>query len=82
MHGELDFMKVLSMQGCNIYIYDDEHPPPHCHVIFNDGSETVVGLPFLDCWYGKTLKKKLKRFLEEHIDQLIDVWENKHPERN
>ena len=51
-------MRILDLDGVAVYIYDDEHPPPHCHLVFGNGEEVVVGLPFLDVWFGKSIKKK------------------------
>jgi hypothetical protein len=75
-------MRVLDSECFAVYIYDDEHPPPHCHLIFNNGDEVVVGLPMLDAWYGKALKKRVRKVLEENLDQLADAWDSKHPQRN
>ena len=72
-------MRVLSKDGFSVYIYDDEHPPPHCHVIFKNNDEVVIGLPFLNTKYGKTITKKVKHFLEDNIDVLLDAWDDKHP---
>ncbi|MDP9046981.1 MAG: DUF4160 domain-containing protein [Bacteroidota bacterium] len=74
-------MKVLDGDGCAIYIYDEEHPPPHCHVIYTDKSEIVVGLPFLEGWYGKNVGRKLKRFLNENLETLTEAWDKRHPKR-
>jgi hypothetical protein len=75
-------MRVLDSDCFAVYIYDDEHPPPHCHLIFSDGEEVVVGLPFLNVWYGKSIRRKVRQYLEENIDLLVDIWEIKHPQRN
>ena len=74
-------MRILTSNGFAVYIYDDEHPPPHCHVIFNNDDEVVVGLPFLECWYGKTITKKVKRYLEDNLEILLETWDNKHQKR-
>lgn len=74
-------MRVLDSDAFVVYIYDDEHPPPHCHLIFNNSEEVVVGLPMLNVWYGRSITKKVRRFLEDNIDQLVDTWDSKHPER-
>lgn len=73
-------MRVLSGSGFGVYIYDDEHPPPHCHIIFNDDEELVITLPLLMEMFGKPIPKKVSRYLTEHLLELIDVWETKHPE--
>lgn len=75
-------MRVIDADGFAVYIYDDEHPPPHCHVIYANGDEIVVGLPFLDVWFGGSIKKKVRKCLEDNLDLLLDTWDNKHPQRN
>lgn len=79
MRCELIFMKVLSSDGFAVYIYDDEHPPPHCHVIFSNSDEVVVKLPLLTGMYGKGVDKKIKKFLLNNLDTLLSVWDSKHP---
>ena len=75
-------MRILSSTGFGVYIYDDEHPPAHCHVIFNNGSELCVTLPLLQEMFGKKIQKSVKRFLEENIDILLDEWENRNPKQH
>ncbi len=75
-------MRVLDGESFAVYIYDDEHPPPHCHLIFNNGDDFIIGLPFLNVWFGKSIKKKIRKFLEQNLDLLVDTWENKHPQKN
>lgn len=71
-------MRVFTIENCSVYIYDDDHPPPHCHVRFKGGEEIVVGLPLLNPWYGKALDRNTRGILEEHLEKLVEVWESKH----
>ncbi len=75
-------MRIVDSDGFSVYIYDHEHPPPHCHVKFNNGEEVVVGLPLLDVWFGKSIKKRVRKCLEQNLDLLTDTWDEKHPERD
>lgn len=72
-------MRVLGSSGFNVYIYDNDHPPPHCHVVYSNNEKTIVGLPLLQVIYGKPLKKTVRKYLEDNIDALADIWELKHP---
>lgn len=74
-------MRVLESAGLAVYIYDDEHPPPHCHIVFSDGEEVVVGLPFLNVWFGRTIKRRVKKLLEINLELLVSTWETKHPNK-
>lgn len=76
----IEMEPVLKSEGFQVYIYEeDEHPPPHCHVIFSNGDQVVVGLPFLNLMYGGRLKRSEKKFLKKNINKLCDDWEQKHP---
>lgn len=75
-------MRVIDADGFAVYIYDDEHPPPHCHVIYNNEDEVVISLPFLEVLYGKKIKRRVRRVLENNLDLLLDTWDDKHPLRN
>lgn len=35
---------VQRFPGCVVRIYSRDHPPPHFHVLLNDGREAVVDL--------------------------------------
>jgi hypothetical protein len=74
-------MSISGPNGSTVYIYDDEHPPPHCHVVLSDKEEIVVGLPFLNVMFGGKLTKKMRGFLKANMNQLCDTWEQKHPKR-
>ena len=75
-------MRILEKDGVAVYIYDNEHPPPHCHLVFSNGEEKIVGLPLLDVWFGKSIKKWIRNYLEENIETLLNTWDEKHPIRN
>ncbi|MDA9554647.1 DUF4160 domain-containing protein [Pelobium sp.] len=61
-------MKVLQLENFTVHIYSS-HPPPHCHLKFNDGEEILVALPTIKKIAGeKTLTKEIKNCLLENID--------------
>jgi tyrosine-protein phosphatase YwqE len=75
-------MRIFSESDFKIYVYDDEHPPPHCHVIFNNGTELCITLPLLTEMFGKTIKKSVRKFLEKNIEVLVEEWEKRNPKNH
>ena len=75
------YMSIAGPNGIVAYIYDDEHPPPHCHVFYSNNEEVVVGLPFLNVLHGGRLTKKGREFLKANMNELCDLWEEKHPKK-
>ena len=75
-------MQILSSSGVRVYVYDEDHAPPHCHVVMADGTELSVELPLLKEMYGKKLKKNVRKFLEENLDFIADEWEKRNPKKH
>ena len=68
-------MKIIESRNFKVYVFPNDHPPPHCHVIFNDGSEICVGILFIDSWYGGKISRKVRKVLLENIDELANAWD-------
>jgi hypothetical protein len=68
-------MKVAEYNPFKIYVYADDHPPPHCHVRYNDGSEMSIDLPLLKPRYGETISKEVEKILKLNLDELCEAWE-------
>ena len=68
-------MKVIQYKIFSVYVYANDHPPPHCHVRFKDGSEISVDLPLILPRYGVTISKEVEEILELNLDKLCTVWE-------
>jgi hypothetical protein len=75
-------MKVISGNSYDVYIYPDDHPPPHCHIRYSDEKESVVGLPLLNHMYGVKVTRKVNKELINDIDFLIDKWVELNPEKH
>ncbi len=75
-------MRILTGDNFGVYIYDDDHPPPHCHIIFKNQEDLVITLPLLNEMFGKVIPKKVRNLLLNNLDDLIIYWETKHPERH
>lgn len=74
-------MKIFSGDKYIVSIHIDDHPPPHCHVRFGDGSEVCVMIPFLEPMYGATITREVRNDIEDHLDALASVWDRFHPKR-
>ena len=57
-------MKVCHDPRFSIYIYGDEHPPPHCHVRFKDNSSVCVTIPLVEPMYGALINRKIREVIE------------------
>lgn len=75
-------MKVLKHRRYGIYMYPNDHGPPHCHVRLPDKSEIVVRIPMFKQLYGdQPLPKDLKQILEENIELLLENWDKLNGQR-
>ncbi|MGH2559505.1 MAG: DUF4160 domain-containing protein [Thermomicrobiales bacterium] len=56
------------------------HHLPHCHVRWSDGSSSVA-LPGLTVIEGDALPRMARSLLDEHNDELADMWNLLNPGR-
>ena len=62
--------------GIIIFMYFDEHNPPHFHVKYNE-ERAVLSIQELKVMEGKLSKRALSMVLEwanEHRDELLNNW--------
>ena len=62
--------------GIIIFMYFDEHNPPHFHVKYNE-ERAVLAIQELKVMEGKLSKRTLSMVLEwanEHRDELLNNW--------
>lgn len=62
-----------------IRVYAGDHPPPHCHVRWSDGSESLVEIPNVRVIAGKKLTKEAESMIREHIDEICDEYDLLNP---
>jgi len=70
-------MKVLESGKFKVYVYDERGQPhhlAHCHILW-EGKETVVVLPALKVLAGEPLPKAGRELLNEHLGEIIEVWD-------
>ncbi|WP_157792181.1 DUF4160 domain-containing protein [Pseudooceanicola marinus] len=74
---------VDRVRGLKIEIYANEHPPPHFHVIQNDG-RAVFALD--DCRMLeasgdiRNFRKNIEVYYAKNRNKLIDFWNNTRPD--
>ncbi len=68
-------MRVIKEANFSIYIYANDHPPPHCHVRYKDGSDTSVDIPLVVPRYGATISKEVEAVIENNLEKICDAWE-------
>lgn len=69
--------------GLKIYVYADEHPPPHFHVKYGNEENSFSILDAAPLYPGGALKKwfkTIKKWHTEHKEELIDFWNKMRPQ--
>ena len=74
--------KILEVDGFKIYIYTDDHIPPHVHV-WKGGCEAKILLAqelILKDNYGFKAKelKRILQIIDENFTLIIDKWNEIH----
>jgi hypothetical protein len=75
-------MKIFGNERFRIYIREDDHPPPHCHVRFGDESEICIMIPLIEPMYGATISRDVYDAIENNLDLLTETWDKFHPKRH
>jgi len=75
-------VKVVKGDSYSVYVYPEDHAPPHCHIRYkNDEAESVVGLPLLNLITGKPIPRAVRKALIENINELSKIWEQLNPNK-
>lgn len=75
-------MRVLLEANYTIYVYSEDHAPPHCHVRYTDnGMESLVDLYLLEVMEGRPITKRIRTNLLSNQELLINIWEQLNPTR-
>lgn len=73
-------MKVIKGDFFNVYVYPEDHAPPHCHVRYKGNkAESIVGIPLLNLLAGPILEKQMKKTLQNNLSKLAQKWEELNP---
>jgi Domain of unknown function (DUF4160) len=70
------------LNGLKIYIYSEEHPPPHFHVIYNDEENSFSILDASPLYPdGQLFKyfKNIKKWHKKHKEALANAWNKSRP---
>lgn len=74
-------VSIYSTLYFSIHVRGDDHPPPHCHVRFKDGSDVSVTIPLIEPMYGATISSEVRKAIEDNLDAIADRWDVFHPVR-
>ncbi|QOJ27847.1 MAG: DUF4160 domain-containing protein [Ignavibacteriales bacterium] len=74
-------MSIINTPNFSIHVWGFDHPPPHCHVRFKDGSSVCVTIPFIEPMYGATISYAVRKAIEDNLDEIVDYWDALHPIR-
>lgn len=68
--------RVASFEGISVYIYPDDHNPPHFHVYYSDFS-AIISISTLEILQGSLPANKLskvKKWAEKNYVEIVDKW--------
>jgi len=68
---------IARLSRCVIRIYADDHPPPHFHIILNDGRECLVDIETLRYIAGRVSHREIAEAIDWAAEQrpfLISRW--------
>lgn len=68
-------MKIADNGRFKIYVYSNDHNPPHCHVIASDGTKWIISIPDLKVIVGEEPPRQLKDFLLEYLEEILKTWD-------
>lgn len=74
-------MKVISKARFKIKVYPNDHPPPHCHVIYKDGSDVSVDIPLISPRYGATIPREVEEAIAKDLEKLCAMWDKLNTKR-
>ena len=62
-----------------IYVYSQDHNPPHCHVFWAGNKVAVVNLLPLGQSQGDRLPRRGLALVQSHLPELLDAWQRLNP---
>ncbi len=62
-----------------IYVYANDHNPPHCHVFWERFKVSVVYLNPVAEGPGDRLPRRGRQLVIEHLDELMAAWDRLNP---
>ncbi len=67
----------------SVWVYSESNGPhklPHRHLHWSDDA-AVVALPTLEVIAGPRLSREARTLLEDHVEEICRVWDERNPER-
>lgn len=75
------FVRVFGNKDFGVFVYKNDHPPPHCHVRFGDKSEVCITIPLIQPLHGAEISRVIREEIENHLDLLVGTWDKLNPKR-
>ncbi|MBN8674281.1 MAG: DUF4160 domain-containing protein [Chitinophagales bacterium] len=73
-------MRAIKGTNFNVYVYPEDHAPPHCHIRYKgQQAESLVGLPLLNLLAGPVPEKSILKTLQANTKRLMKLWEQLNP---
>ncbi|MDZ4767595.1 MAG: DUF4160 domain-containing protein [Chloroflexota bacterium] len=78
----IDIPRVHEEKGYKVYIYTNEHPPPHVHVLVGDGvvvitlDETATLVRASDATQSEI--RKAREVVLANLGKLLQAWTSLH----
>lgn len=74
-------MKIAETEKFKVYIYPDDHPPPHCHVRYKGGLDISVDMPLIEPRYNARITKDVYDIISLNLENLCSAWERLNPNK-
>lgn len=74
--------KIKQLSAGAIYVYSGDHPPPHFHVLANDGKAVKLHMPTLRVIVGEVdpkLRKQAEVWAAANMKLLQAKWKQLNP---
>ena len=74
-------MRIFGNKFFSVFVYKNDHPPPHCHVRFGDRSDVCVTIPLIEPMYGAEISREVREEIENNLEELMETWDKFNPKR-
>ena len=74
--------RVVNDAAFVVYVYANDHNPPHCHIVWDSGDKVgAVDLRSIAVIKGDTPPKRGMKLIRDSIAEIRRVWNELHPDK-
>jgi len=68
--------RISEFSGIVVYMYFDDHPPPHCHVLYaGDWAKLSLTGKVVTGWLPRRVLTRMRPWILEHRAELLANWD-------